>query len=397
MLHIRLFILLLILMLTGCANFNSIGRSTSLESYRSHGNKSTAIHLDAQQRLVLSKKDMSKICAEPSPDVMAAYAASLGLGVNVPTMGGGSLAQGGQSSTAGIGLRTQSITLMRDAFYRICEASMNDEISQVHVATLLGRGMDLTSVILAVEQLTGAVVAGQAILTGSSNASASSSGSEMLHANQQVLERATEYRDEKKTELDNSEERFVAKNGQVETQKGEFVLAKLAYDTEAAGAGGVSEPTKTRFRVEKEKLDKLVNEQEELALEVERKKKLHKEAIENVAAIENTKDATLIQMSTDASARTSSAGQINGITVNNLHSNNNADSIKHIAAAVSSMVELALKKDYSVESCLAYLSHEGTKDPDIKKDCHNLIAVKIIRQQQLLGISSQQGMPGSIP
>ena len=50
---------------------------------------------------------------------------------------------------------------MRDAFYRICEASNNGNLNDLEVATLLRRSQDLTAVVLAVEQLTRGVSNGQ--------------------------------------------------------------------------------------------------------------------------------------------------------------------------------------------------------------------------------------------
>ena len=106
---------------------------------------------------------------------MSAYASALGLGISDPTKRAASLSNALGSSAASIGLRTQSITLMRDALYRMCEANANQAISGVSVEMILRRSQDLTAVIMAIEQLTGAVTANQAILSGSSGSSASAS------------------------------------------------------------------------------------------------------------------------------------------------------------------------------------------------------------------------------
>src|SRR5437879_539384 len=120
-----------------CANFETLSRSTHLPH---HGR---AIHLDAPQRLVYSDK-RGHICAEPSPDALQAYASSLGAGISVPSYGAASFAQALQASSGSIGLRTQSITLMRDALYRICEASHNGSLADGDVVQLLERSQDLT-------------------------------------------------------------------------------------------------------------------------------------------------------------------------------------------------------------------------------------------------------------
>ena len=127
--------------LIGCANMQTISRTTKVPS-----DEGIAIHLDAQQRVVLS--DGKVFCAEPSPDALSAYAASLVLGINEQ------MSATQNSSATDIGLRTQSITLMRDAFYRICEAYSNDQLEKWEVSARLRQGQHLTAVSLAIEQLT---------------------------------------------------------------------------------------------------------------------------------------------------------------------------------------------------------------------------------------------------
>lgn len=162
-------ILLLCVTSVGCANVNTLARSSSTPMA---GGRSKAIHLDAQQRLVVFTA--KKYCAEPSPDALAAYAAALGLsGSKLP--GDSLAASGALNSVAGsIGLRTQSITLMRDTLYRNCEAAFNGYLSDEQVAIMMSRSQDLTAVILAIEQLTGAVAAPPVTLnTGGTSSSAS--------------------------------------------------------------------------------------------------------------------------------------------------------------------------------------------------------------------------------
>lgn len=156
---------------------NYIQGSTDLPSTKGSG--ATAIHIDAKQRIVLAKPGFA--CAEPSPDALSAYASSMELGIALPDQASASFAQALQESSASIGLRTQAITLMRDALYRICEVSYNDRLNQPQVMALLARTQDLTLAVLAVEQLTGAVTAEQVALGGSANAAASAG----LSTNQQ--------------------------------------------------------------------------------------------------------------------------------------------------------------------------------------------------------------------
>jgi hypothetical protein len=115
--------------LTACADFHTIGRTNSVPS-ETTGTKGKVIHLDAQQRVVIHKPD-GTYCAEASSDALAAYVAALALGVSVPGQGAGSGASASSSNVGSIGLRTQSITLMRDSLYRLCETTANGTISDL--------------------------------------------------------------------------------------------------------------------------------------------------------------------------------------------------------------------------------------------------------------------------
>ncbi len=192
--------------IVGCANLETISRSTSVPT----GTGGKAVHLDAQQRLVVFTA--TRYCAEPSPDALAAYAAALGF--SAPKLPSKALAASGAlNSVAGsIGLRTQSITLMRDTLYRICEERLNNTLSDEQVAVLMSRSQDLTAVILATEQLTGSVAAPAVMLTtgGSSSALASlTANTEALNAAEAAeatykakSDSAVTARDEAKTELE---------------------------------------------------------------------------------------------------------------------------------------------------------------------------------------------------
>jgi len=100
------------------------------------------LSIDAKQRLVLvgtrTEEDGTKtrvVCAEPSPDALVAQAAVLSAsgaykqGSTDAPSAGGNLGVGLQESASSIGLRTQSIQILRDGYYRLCESYMNSAIS----------------------------------------------------------------------------------------------------------------------------------------------------------------------------------------------------------------------------------------------------------------------------
>jgi outer membrane protein OmpA-like peptidoglycan-associated protein len=151
---IQAFIFALPFLMGGCANLSTVDRQTDLPG----GGK--AIHLDAAQRLVYWDKD-GHGCAEPTPDALQAFASSAAAGANVVSKGSVNLSDAFSANSQGVGLHTQSITLMRDMLYRICEQEQNGKISRTEVMQLLERAQDLTLGVLAIEQLTGAIVARQ--------------------------------------------------------------------------------------------------------------------------------------------------------------------------------------------------------------------------------------------
>lgn len=181
----------LLLLSVGCADWNTVSRRTPLPG------SGVAIHLDAAQRVVYANSD-GAVCAEPSPDALQAYAASLGASGATPSHEAIGLAAAFSENSASIGLRTQSITLMRDALYRVCEAEHNKAIGRGDVIMLLERSQDLTLGVLAIEQLTGAVVAKQALLTTGTNANAAAN----VNNTQAALDAARKDEAAKKDALD---------------------------------------------------------------------------------------------------------------------------------------------------------------------------------------------------
>jgi hypothetical protein len=108
-------------------------------------------------------------CAEPSPDALSALAASQGANLN--TGKGASAAESFAIAEAAgsIGLRTQSIQLLRDSMFRVCESYQNNELSPFMVQLLHQRFQTTMVSVLAIEQLTGAMRAPAMVLGGSSS------------------------------------------------------------------------------------------------------------------------------------------------------------------------------------------------------------------------------------
>lgn len=164
---------LAVLSLSACAsvgNLTAVNKKETLGSgLNGKGFAPAGVFIDAEQRAVLSNrrsdKDIRVVCAEPAPDALSAIAAQAG--VSVSDISSAVSAEGGVSeAAANIGLRTQTIQTLRDGFYRVCEAYMNG-LSEEQYSIMLRRFQTNMIALLAIEQLTGAVKGGDAVVSAS--------------------------------------------------------------------------------------------------------------------------------------------------------------------------------------------------------------------------------------
>jgi hypothetical protein len=163
-----------------CARMNSIERTDNLPHETAEG-RGTVLMIDAKQRVIYSSTrkiplgtDKSQTipiyCAEPSPDALSAYAANTGLSLSPKDAATLAAALSTAESSASIGLRTQSIQLMRDIMFRECEAFVDGADQDVAFMTAHRRLQSSMVAILAIEQLTGATKASQPVLTPKADA-----------------------------------------------------------------------------------------------------------------------------------------------------------------------------------------------------------------------------------
>jgi hypothetical protein len=110
------------------------------------------------------------VCAEPSPDAMSAVAASLAARADISDSGSGAFASSVNESVASVGLRTQTIQLLRDGFYRMCEGYMSGALTGEDYSIMQRRYQANMLALLAIEQLTGTVRAPAVALDTSSSA-----------------------------------------------------------------------------------------------------------------------------------------------------------------------------------------------------------------------------------
>jgi hypothetical protein len=126
-----------------------------------------SVIIDAKQRAIISVKRFStdnghlpirKFCAEPSPDALSAisssFATSLSVGVFGQGEGAGALSSSLSEAASELGRRNATIQLLRDGYYRLCEAHLNEALSAFQYNLLARKLADQMIILLAIEQLT---------------------------------------------------------------------------------------------------------------------------------------------------------------------------------------------------------------------------------------------------
>lgn len=163
---------------SGCAELNSIYRTTDLSG-------TTSILTDAKQRIITSTPVTKQtlqghidpqrvLCAEPSPDVAQAISQSLSASFEAVGKASGSLSEASSESVAQLGERLGTIQLLRDKLYRACEAYANGAISATTYTIMMSR-LDKTMATLMLGEMTaGAFGRRLASLAGSAGAGARS-------------------------------------------------------------------------------------------------------------------------------------------------------------------------------------------------------------------------------
>jgi hypothetical protein len=176
----------LMLILAGCGNakWTSIYREYKISD--SYDTQNALI--DAKQRAILSSpiikgggKDGGDgrafiVCAEPSPDAVSALSSALSasLGVDIAGKGGGSgsFASALTEAVGKLGKRNATIQLLRDGFYRQCEAYLNGVLDKDGYKATSDRYTDAMVTLLAIEQVTSPTAGDAPLVIRSGTASA---------------------------------------------------------------------------------------------------------------------------------------------------------------------------------------------------------------------------------
>lgn len=157
-------------LVSGCAQLTTYNHSRIVKP-----NVVEQTFIDAKQRVIVTVPGANpdgsafiRFCAEPSPDALSALAAAGNGGLTAAEKASLQAAFSFSETASNIGLRTQSIQLMRDAMYRICEGVASGVLTSGQFETLHRRFQNSMVAILAIEQLTGVVKPAGAQLSTSS-------------------------------------------------------------------------------------------------------------------------------------------------------------------------------------------------------------------------------------
>lgn len=162
---------LVAILLSGCGNLNTAYRSEKEGRVRT-------VAVDAKQRFAFIHQDGNGhpiVCPEPSPDALSAGSTNLSLDGSKMDVATLRAALATSEAAANIGLRTQSIQLLRDQLAYLCLMRMADPLGGAERADvyrdLFRRYQIATLGVLAIEQLTGTVKGPTVSITASGQAS----------------------------------------------------------------------------------------------------------------------------------------------------------------------------------------------------------------------------------
>ena len=128
--------------------------------------KMTVLEADAADKLVFHSRRGDAIpvtCSAQSPDAITSKSFSAAFSGGTPTAGGGAGLSTSQAA-AYVGMRTQTIQLLRDGYFRLCEAYQNRAISKEQYNLALTSMPDIFVTIMAIDAVAGASVAPPVVL-----------------------------------------------------------------------------------------------------------------------------------------------------------------------------------------------------------------------------------------
>ena len=331
-------------MLGGCAYLTNYTRSIDLGG-------SSAVSMDVKQRVVFSQKlpaaegalNQVVVCAEPSPDAMTVLGASGGLSLN-DAMAEKSLGASASFAETGafVGLRTQSIQLLRDAMYRLCEGYAGGGVTAAEFASMQRRYQSTMMGLISIEQLTRPVVAGQMALASSASSSAGAAANDAAQAKAQAQV------DAKAKEVDTAQDGVREAQAKLDSARAELDQKDIAI---------------ARAKAEKDSkavADTLLGERPAL---VQKRDAADRGLLSAQAKLDTARDALRRAEAADAAARTQASSSAGGSARGDGNSKAVADVNSDLVDGVVAIVR-EINTSYTREGCFALVQKLVERDRD---------------------------------
>ena len=344
------------LFLSGCsANYHSIYRHQPVDS------NPTITLVDAKQRAILSSgpkkavgnpNEITKFCAEPSPDVFAVIAQALSGGatfgksadpVAIQAALSGAFSTNEQGSTIP---RTQTTNVLRELMFRTCERYLNGGINGAELSLQAARDQRLIVSILAIEGLTGAVAARPVVIGASANGAAGSSNNDVavrVDEQNKVIQQKSEALKKKQAAFDEQ-------NG---TAKDCETIAKAVTDKKE---GDLTQALK------------------------DKRAKCEATSAELVAAKKEKTDAddhykTLVGLAGTGSVPASAGGSVMAPSTNGALDTNRPTDMATVASAVQTIVAGTFAQDEAQLMCVKALQDDSLKE--LRANCNEYLKSRV--------------------
>jgi len=313
-------------LVSGCAQMTTVTRQRNL-------GQSPFLLIDAKQRAISRSNAIN--CAEPSPDALSALAASQGANLSTPKGASAAESFAIAEAAGSIGLRTQSIQLLRDSMFRVCEAYQNQQLTPFMVELLHQRFQTTMVSVLAIEQLTGAVKAPAVVLGGSSS-----------YGNADAIVQLSKDRQTQAAAVTDAQKDLDSKTSDADKAAQDVAAKKAALDTANAGSDDQA----------KAAAQKALEQSQEKSDAADKAKSAAEETLktneDGLAALDRA--LTLAQ----ATGSASSNGTIGTLAAQ-------PASTEAIANAVKDIVDGTYKLGHTSDFCTALLADAARKQTDI--------------------------------
>jgi predicted nucleic acid-binding Zn-ribbon protein len=340
-----------VVLFSGCAYLTTYNKQIDLDG--------GSVSMDVKQRVIFSQKRIVKginnapdkvekmvVCAEPSPDALTVLGVSGNLNLTDGDKAAGAAA-GLAESGAFVGLRTQSIQLLRDAMYRLCEGYASGAVGESDFAAMQRRYQSTMMGLIAIEQLTRPVVAGQALLTSAAGAqSGASAGDAAVDKAQQRIDAAKAALLTTQGELDKAQTR---------AEKAQSMRAEITDKIAAERKKKPEDQDAAALTALKDQLSTAMKEVEDSRLALADARRRNEASEEAVRSANGALRAAEARVSASASA----GGSLSAVAASA------AQSAEHLTKGVVQIVQ-EINTSYTKDACLALLS-DLVKTPETLK------------------------------